>query len=80
MFPVDGRAARFALLCFFSVRLFAAEATLRGRVVDEASAPVSGAVLTFRLSGQSQTPSPPIQTTADQPVNFKSPCRSQAAI
>lgn len=71
MFPVDGRAARFALLCFFSVRLFAAEATLRGRVVDEASAPVSGAVLTFRLSGQSQTPSPPIQTTADPTGEFQ---------
>ena len=72
MFFADGRAPRCAvLLCFLGIRLFAADVTLRGRVVDEASAPVSGAEVSLRLPGQSPASSPPIRATADPTGAFQ---------
>ncbi len=71
MFSVDDRAFRCTALCFLGVRLFAAEATLRGRVVDEASAPVPGAIISLRPAGQLPSPAPAIQTTADPTGAFQ---------
>ena len=72
MFFADGRALRCTvLLCFPGIRLFAADVTLRGRVVDEASAPVSAAEISIRLAGPSQASSPAIQATADPTGAFQ---------
>src|ERR1700724_1036291 len=65
MFFVGARGFQCAVLCFLGARLCAAEVTLRGRVVDEANAPVAGATISLRLAGQSQTSSPATQATAD---------------
>src|ERR1700676_2697495 len=70
MFFVGARGIRCAAFCFLAVRLFAADVTLRGRVVDEASAPVPGAAITVRMSAQSSASVPAIQTTADPTGTF----------
>src|SRR5579864_3794739 len=66
MFFVGSRGFQCAVLCsFLCTRLFAAEVTLRGRVLDEASAPVSGAVISLRPSSQPASPGLAIQITAE---------------
>src|SRR5260370_17064983 len=65
MFFAGASGLQCAVFCFLGARLFAAEVTLRGRVVDEASAPVPGAVISVRPAGQSQSSSPAIEVTAD---------------
>src|ERR1700688_866992 len=71
MFFVEGRALRCAMFGFLGIRLLAADATLRGRVVDEASAPVSGAEISIRLADPSQASTPAIQATADPTGAFQ---------
>src|ERR1700676_3750526 len=71
MFSVGARGFQCAVFCFLSARLCAAEVTLRGRVVDEASAPVPGAVILLRPAGQPSTSSPTIQSTADPTGVFR---------
>ena len=71
MFSVGARGFQCAVFCFLSARLCAAEVTLRGRVVDEASAPVPGAVILLRPAGQTSPFSPAIQSTADPTGVFR---------
>src|SRR5215472_19197918 len=71
MLSVGARGFRCAVFCFFGVHLMAAEVTLRGRVVDEASAPVPGTVISLRLAGQSQTSRPEVEITSDPTGAFR---------
>jgi hypothetical protein len=71
MFSVGARGFQCALFCFLGARLCAAEITLRGRVVDEASAPVPGAVISLRPVGEPSPSSPAIQSTADPTGVFR---------
>src|SRR5713101_4641474 len=71
MFSVGARGFQCAALCLLGARLLAAEATVRGRVVDEASAPVPGAVILLQPAGQPSPSSPAIQSTADPTGAFR---------
>ena len=71
MFSVGARGFQCAVLCFLGARWLAAEVTLRGRVVDEASVPVPGAVILFRAAGQPSPSGPAIESTADPTGAFR---------
>ena len=68
MFFAGARGIRCAALACVAVRLFAAEVTLRGRVVDEASAPVPGSTITVRMAVPSQGAGSAILTTTADPT------------
>ena len=51
MFRWRARVFQCAIFCLAAVPLFSAEVKLRGRVVDEANAPVPGAVISVRPAG-----------------------------
>ena len=71
MFSVGARGTQCAVFCFLGARLFAAEVTLRGRVVDEANAPVPGAVILLRAAGQPSPSGLAIQSTAEPTGAFR---------
>ena len=71
MFFVEARGIQCAVFCFVAARLLTAEVALRGRVVDEASAPVSGAAISLRLSSEPPSSRPAIQATADPTGAFR---------
>src|ERR1700680_1394864 len=71
MFFAGGRAYLCLVLSFLGFRMFAADLTVRGRVIDEASAPVPGATISLRLSGQPSSTTPPTQAAADPTGAFQ---------
>src|SRR5689334_10118845 len=70
MFPVGPRGIRCALIFLLGCRLLCAEVTVHGRVVDEANAPVAGAVIALR-SGDGQASPAAVEASSDPTGAFR---------
>ncbi len=70
MLSLGGGAFQGALVCLLGIPLWAADVTLHGRIVDEANAPVPGAIVSLRLANPPQS-SQGIEVTADPTGAFQ---------